>query len=107
MAVTGFSNFGGRSYQVFNPDAPNLLESDVIKAIAQKHGRSTAQILLRFAVQKNVAVIPKSSSEERLKQNLDVFSFSLDEDDLTKIHTLEAGVRFNDPGEFAQIPIFA
>lgn len=114
MAITGFSSFGGQSYQVFNPNAQSLLDSDVIKAIAQKHGKTVAQILLRFAVQEKVAVIPKSASEERLKQNLDVFSFELDDDDLSKIHALEANVRFNDPGEFAtvreggaKIPIFA
>eukprot|EP01127_Copromyxa_protea_P006358 TRINITY_DN16176_c0_g1_i1.p1 TRINITY_DN16176_c0_g1~~TRINITY_DN16176_c0_g1_i1.p1 ORF type:complete len:315 (-),score=78.59 TRINITY_DN16176_c0_g1_i1:58-1002(-) len=107
IALTGYSTFGGQSYKVFFPAAESLLDSEVIQGIAQKHGKTPSQVLLKFAVQTKVAVIPKSSSEERLKQNLDLFSFELDEEDLKVILALDKNARFNDPAMYAGLPIFA
>lgn len=111
IAITGYSSFGAQSYVELGVDhaikCPPLLEHDVIKSLAQKHKVTTAQVLLRWAVQRKVAVIPKSSDPERLKSNLDLFSFHLEEDEIKKISDLDNGHRFNDPGFFFNIPIYA
>lgn len=75
-------------------------------AIAAKHGKSTGQVLLRWSVQRDVVVVPKSVSQDRLKQNIDVFGFALDDGDMKALDALEAGKRFNDPGQFANYPIW-
>ncbi|KAL9625934.1 MAG: hypothetical protein Q9204_007719, partial [Flavoplaca sp. TL-2023a] len=78
-------------------DAPLLLEHPTIKKIAEKHGKTPAQVLLRWATQRNVAVIPKSNNKERLAQNLDVLGFDLKEEDMKEIKGIDRGLRFNDP----------
>jgi 2,5-diketo-D-gluconate reductase A len=70
-----------------------VLGEPVLAAIAAKHGRTAAQIVLRWHVQGGGAVIPKASSTARLRENLDVFGFELDADDLAAIAALESGER--------------
>jgi diketogulonate reductase-like aldo/keto reductase len=70
-----------------------LLEVPAIVAIARKHGRTPAQVVLRWHVQLGNVVIPKASSPARLRENLDVFDFALDADDLAAIGALESGER--------------
>jgi len=108
ITITGFSSFGGVSYLQWDPNAENLLESDVIKAIAQKHNTTTSQVLLRWAIQNKVAVIPKSTDEAHLRQNIDVFGIALDEEDMKQVKALEKNFRFNDPGDMptVRLPIY-
>jgi 2,5-diketo-D-gluconate reductase A len=61
------------------------------KQMANKYGVSEAQILLRWGVQNGYAVIPKSTNEERIKQNIDLFSFEIDIDDMNTIETMDRG----------------
>lgn len=65
------------------------LENPIICDIAKKHGKSVAQICLRWVTQQNVVAIPKSAKQERMKDNLNIFDFKLDDDDLKKIKTLD------------------
>lgn len=69
--------------------------ADLIK-IAQKHSRSVAQIVIRWHVELGNVVIPKSVTPERMKENLNVFDFALDEDDHKTIRNLETGARTGD-----------
>ncbi|WP_339227171.1 aldo/keto reductase [Oceanobacillus sp. FSL K6-2867] len=69
-----------------------LLEEPALKEIAKKHGKTTAQIILRWDIQHNVITIPKSITEERIKSNADIFDFSLSESDMEKIN----GMNIND-----------
>ena len=78
-------------------DTPMLFDHDVIKSIADAHGKTPAQVLLRWSTQRGVAVIPKSNNQSRLAQNLDVCSFDLKEDEIEKISALDKGLRFNNP----------
>lgn len=105
IAVTAYSSFGPQSFMelggIFSKRAEGaqpLLEADVIGAIAEKHGKTPAQVLLRWATQRGIAVIPKSNNPGRLAQNLDVVGFDLDEDEVESINGLDRGLRFNDPG---------
>jgi len=68
---------------------PALLEEQVVVEIAKKHNVTPAQILLRFLAEKGIAVIPKSVTPARIKANIDIFSFSLDSDDTTKLQSLD------------------
>ncbi|KAJ3052721.1 NAD(P)H-dependent D-xylose reductase (XR) [Rhizophlyctis rosea] len=111
IAVTGYSSFGAQSYIELGVDhaikCPPLVQHDVITAISKKHNVTPAQVLLRWATQRNIAVIPKSNNPERLASNRDVFSFNLSADEIKSISALENGHRFNDPGFFFDIPIYA
>ena len=55
----------------------------------KKHGKTPAQVILRWNVQQGVIVIPKSVHKERMKENLDIWDFMLDSDDMEKIATLD------------------
>jgi len=70
-----------------------VLATPLLDDLAAKHGRTPAQIVLRWHVELGNVVIPKASSPERLRENLDVFDFALDADDLAAIATLETGER--------------
>jgi 2,5-diketo-D-gluconate reductase A len=70
-----------------------VLEDPTLAAIGRKHGRTPAQVVLRWHVQLGNVVIPKASSPERIRENLDVFGFALDADDLAAIARLETGER--------------
>ncbi|GAA3657303.1 MULTISPECIES: aldo/keto reductase [Streptomyces] len=77
-----------------------LLEDPVIAEIARKHGRTPAQVVLRWHLQTGNVVIPKSATPSRIEENIDVFSFVLDDDDMTGLSTLDNGTRLGpDPDE--------
>jgi 2,5-diketo-D-gluconate reductase A len=61
------------------------------KRMAGKYGVSEAQVLLRWAIQKGYAVLPKSASKERARQNIDLFSFAIDDDDMAAISSMDRG----------------
>lgn len=69
----------------------DLLNAPVLGAIARKHGRTPGQVVLRWHVQEGLVAIPKSANPLRLKENLDVFGFALDREDMSAIATLDAG----------------
>lgn len=77
----------------------NAMEDPVIGAIAQKHGKSPAQVMLRWGVQEGRSVIPKSVKPARIAENFDVFDFELSADEIAAIDALDTGVRGGpDPG---------
>ncbi|HEY5879631.1 MAG TPA: aldo/keto reductase [Nakamurella sp.] len=81
--------------QAWSPLAnnPDLLADPVVVRIADRVGRSPAQVLLRWHVQQGIAIVPKASSVDRLRQNLALFDFELADDDLGDLATLETGIR--------------
>jgi diketogulonate reductase-like aldo/keto reductase len=60
-----------------------------IAAVAGKHGRTPAQVLLRWALQRGTVVIPKSADPERIRANAQVFDFTLDADDMAALDALD------------------
>jgi 2,5-diketo-D-gluconate reductase A len=70
-----------------------VLGNPVLDRLAAKHGRTPAQVVLRWHLELGNVVIPKSVTPERIRENLDVFGFSLDADDLAEIAALESGER--------------
>ncbi|QCP49837.1 aldo/keto reductase [Trinickia violacea] len=66
-------------------------ENGIFAEMAAKYGVSEAQLLLRWGVQNGYAVLPKSLNRERMRQNLDVFGFSIDDEDMALIKTMDRG----------------
>lgn len=78
-----------------------LLEVPAIVAVAQKHGRTPAQVVLRWHLQTGNVVIPKSVTPSRIRENIDVFGFELDDEDMAAIAVLDEDRRLGpNPGEF-------
>ena len=72
---------------------PSALQDPVIGGIAQAHGKSPAQVMLRWGLQHGRSVIPKSTKPERIAENIDVFDFELSADEMAAIDALDTGRR--------------
>lgn len=83
-------------YPLGHGDA-GLLADPVITRLAVKYGKNAGQIILRFEVQEGVITLPKSTNPERIKTNLDVFDFTLAEDEMQELRDLDTGKGSHDP----------
>ena len=106
ISITGYSPIGSpgakqhfqTKYNYSTEKFPDLLGHEVVKKIASDHNRTTAQVLLRHAIQGGAIVIPKSSNPERIKSNIEIFDFTLSEKEMEQLNALdqaEAGRIFN------------
>ena len=81
--------------------AEGIVKSEVLAAIGAKYGKTAAQVALRWITQRGIVAIPKSTHKERMAQNFDIFDFTLSDDDMSQIATLnqqDAGfINFGDP----------
>lgn len=77
------------SWGPFAEGKNNMFSNEVLKAIGDKHGKSVAQVILRWLVQRDVVVIPKSVRKERMAENFDVFNFELTAGEMETIKTLD------------------
>jgi len=104
IAVTGFSPLGAQSYFSLNmaEQGESVLESEPVRRIAAAHNRTSAQVVLRWGVQRGTAVVPKTSRVERMRENLAIDDFSLTADEMAAISALNRHRRFNDPGDFCE-----
>ena len=66
-----------------------IIENPVVKEIAEKYGKTPTQVALRYTVQRGIVVIPKTTSKARMEENLDLFDFSLTEEDIEKLKALD------------------
>ena len=69
----------------------NPFEDEMLKEIAAKYNKSVGQVILRWNIQRGVIVIPKSTHVERIKENIDVFDFELNEEEMKQISSLDMG----------------
>ncbi|MEU0651659.1 aldo/keto reductase [Streptomyces albogriseolus] len=93
----------GIATEAYSPlgSGKGILEIPAIVAIAQKHGRTPAQVVLRWHLQLGNVVIPKSVTPSRIEENIDVFGFTLDAEDLAAISALNEDRRVGlNPAEF-------
>jgi 2,5-diketo-D-gluconate reductase A len=79
------------SWGPFAEGKNNIFHNEVLTSIGTKHGKSVAQVILRWLTQRNVIVIPKSVRKERMAENLDVFDFELSSEDVDAIRQLDTG----------------
>ncbi|KAM5255588.1 aldo-keto reductase family 1 member D1 isoform 2-T2 [Ctenodactylus gundi] len=77
-----------------NLSSPPLLKDPYLNAVGEKYNKSAAQVVLRFNIQRGVVVIPKSFNPERIKENFQIFDFSLTEEEMKNIEALNKNVRF-------------
>jgi diketogulonate reductase-like aldo/keto reductase len=92
IATQAWSPLGG--VMVYRGDAPkSALADPVITAIAERHGKTPAQVILRWHIDSGRSAIPKSVRPQRIAENLDVFGFSLSPDEIATIDALDTGVR--------------
>ena len=73
----------------FGEGRGGLFENPVLAEIAEKHKKTTAQVMLRWHIQRGVVVIPKSTHKERMEENLNIFDFALDQTDMNRISELD------------------
>ncbi|MFD4420567.1 aldo/keto reductase [Agromyces sp. NPDC058484] len=93
-ALRAFDDGRGIRTEAWSPLARGrVLGTPLLDDLADKHGRTPAQIVLRWHVELGNLVIPKASTPERIRENLDVFDFALDPGDLAAIASLETGER--------------
>lgn len=90
LASPGYNSFL-KSLGKNERQLPNILSNPTLVEIAGKYNKSTAQVALRYLLQIGVAPIPKSSNAKRLRENIDVFDFQLDKNDMAKIKKLNVG----------------
>ncbi len=104
IAYTAFSPLGAPSYVPLGmaTAADSVMEKGFIQDIASAHGKTPAQVVLRWGVQRGTAVIPKTSNPKRLAENIDLFDFELSEAEMSQISSLNQNRRFNDPGDFCE-----
>ncbi|XP_029437492.1 aldo-keto reductase family 1 member A1-A-like isoform X2 [Rhinatrema bivittatum] len=93
IALTAYSPLGSADRPWAKAREPKLLEDPGILALAQRCGKTPAQVILRWQLQRGVTCIPKSSTPSRIKENLEVFDFSLSEDDMKTIASFNRGER--------------
>ncbi len=74
-----------------------LLSVPVITKLAGKYGKNSGQIILRFELQEGVITLPKSTNPQRIKTNLDIFDFTLTEDEMNEMRSLDTGKGSHDP----------
>ena len=79
------------SWGPFAEGRNNLFTYHVLVGIGKKYGKSSAQVALRYLIQRDVVVIPKSTHIERMRQNMEVFDFALADDDMAAIAALDGG----------------
>ena len=104
IAVTAFSPLGASSYVPIGMAKADesVLVDPLVTTLARHHGKTPAQIVLRWAVQRGTIAIPKTQQPARLTENLAVFDFVLSDDEMTCLTALERGRRFNDPADFGE-----
>lgn len=78
-----------QSWAPFAEGRNNLFSNEVLTSIAEKHHKSVAQVVLRWMVQREIVVIPKSVSKERIAENFNIFDFTLSADDMKQISALD------------------
>jgi D-xylose reductase len=104
LVVTAFSPLGATSYIPLGMARPeeSLLEHPRVRSLAAAHGKSPAQVLLRWAVQRGTAAVCKATSPQHLRENLAIFDFELTPEQMQQLAELNRNRRFNDPGEFCE-----
>lgn len=104
ITVTAFSPLGAPSYVPLGMATADdsLLAHPVVLKAAAATGRTPAQVLLRWGVQRGTAVIPKTVRHDRLRENAAIFDFVLPEEHMLALAGLDRGRRFNDPGVFCE-----
>ncbi|MBQ6523540.1 MAG: aldo/keto reductase [Atopobiaceae bacterium] len=80
-----------QAWAPFTEGRRRIFTDPTLVKVGERHGKTSAQVALRYLLQLGVAVVPKSSHRQRMAENLDVFDFELDAEDMTRIGQLDEG----------------
>ncbi|GAV92241.1 Aldo_ket_red domain-containing protein [Cephalotus follicularis] len=97
ICVTAHTPLGGGAGNTQLFGSISCLDDPVLKGLAKQYGKSVAQIVIRWGMQRNTALIPKSSKLHRLEENFKVFHFELTQEDMDLIGSLDKNYRTNEP----------
>eukprot|EP00051_Salpingoeca_urceolata_P027654 m.482593 g.482593 ORF g.482593 m.482593 type:complete len:329 (+) comp22593_c0_seq1:71-1057(+) len=105
VVITAYSPLGAGSYVSLGmaKEGDSVLTSTVVGDIAKAVGKTPAQVVLRWHVQRGYTLVPKSSNPDRIKQNIELFDFELSAEQMLEISALNQNRRFNDPGVFCEL----
>ncbi|SCU85699.1 LAME_0D02388g1_1 [Lachancea meyersii CBS 8951] len=114
IQVVAYSSFGPQSFIELDSElaktTPTLFEHSTVNEIAKRHNATASEVLLRWATQRGVAIIPKSSNTQRLLTNLQINEkVTLTASELAEISSLNKDIRFNDPFTWldSKFPVFS
>ncbi|MBU6303340.1 MAG: aldo/keto reductase [Verrucomicrobia bacterium] len=104
IAFTAFSPFGPLSYIGLGMASPeeSVMDEPAVSRAALRTGKTAAQVLLRWGVQRGTSVVPKTANPARLRENLAIGDFSLSDEEMASISALNRNRRYNDPGVFCE-----
>ena len=85
------NNIQIESWGPFAEGKNNIFRNEVLVSITEKHGKSVAQVILRWLTQRDIIVIPKSVRKDRMAENFDIFDFELTQEDMDAIRQLDTG----------------
>ena len=91
--MTAYSPLGSADRPWAKPDDPKLVEDPKLIELGKKYGKSPAQIVLRWLVQRGLIAIPKTVHKERLVENISIFDFSLSDEDKEYLYTFDCNGR--------------
>ncbi|KAG5624892.1 hypothetical protein H5410_010110 [Solanum commersonii] len=107
ICVTAHTPLGGAAANTEWFGSVSCLEDPALKGLAEKYKKTVAQVILRWGIQRNTVVIPKSSKLERLQENFNVLDFELTKEDMDLIKSLDRNYRTNQPTKFWGIDLYA
>lgn len=107
ICVTAHTPLGGAAANKEWFGTESCLDEQILKGLAEKYKKTAAQISLRWGIQRNTVVIPKTSKLERLKENFQVFDFELSKEDMELISSMDREYRTNQPAKFWGIDLYA
>uniref|UniRef100_A0A671LE86 alcohol dehydrogenase (NADP(+)) n=1 Tax=Sinocyclocheilus anshuiensis TaxID=1608454 RepID=A0A671LE86_9TELE len=94
LVMTAYSPLGSPDRAWKHPEEPVLLEEPAIAALAKKYNKTPAQIIIRWQTQRGVVTIPKSITESRIKENIQVFDFTLEPEEMNQVIAVHRGWRY-------------
>ena len=105
IVVTAYSPLGTPG--IASDSSPKLLDDATLKKVASKHDKTTAQVLLKWGLQRGTVVIPKSVKASRIDENIEVFDFKLSTKEMNIISELNRNHRYINPSQWWGIPYFS
>ncbi|XP_073102807.1 NADP-dependent D-sorbitol-6-phosphate dehydrogenase isoform X2 [Elaeis guineensis] len=107
ICVTAHTPLGGATANTEWFGSVSCLDDPVIKVLAEKYNKTVGQLILRWGIQRNTVVIPKTSKIERLYENYQVFDFTISNQDMDKMKGIDRKYRTNQPAKFWGIDLYA